>query len=174
MKIIKYIIVILFVVVVVYILATQKKEEEALVEQVVKEPIELCFTKYGPKNESGFYDKYILRLKMSGENREVAEGELRLLPAEKDALVGKFTGTVGPVDRYAMARTADLWWEATGEGITNTQQLRIIFGEGTASIGFGEMVEGDDGVYVYKDISKVDYSLNLTDTSCEDLNEKEN
>ncbi len=137
-------------------------------------PIELCFAKFGQlvSNPNGFEDKYILRLSMLGDQ---ATGELKFLPAEKDRKVGKFTGTVSAVDKYMMARTASLWWEAMQEGMSTKEELSIIFGEGTASIGFGAMVDRGDGVYVYKDKSKIDYSsLNLTDVSCDDLTERDN
>ena len=169
---------VVFFVVMFFILQNGKSApEEIIVDNepvVIKDGIELCFAKFGPKQDSGFYDKYTLRMKLSGAGGSIAEGELQLLPAEKDSAIGFFTGTAGPVDRSAMARTADLWWDREGEGQKNKEQLRIIFGEGTASIGFGEMVDRGDGVYVYKDLSKVDYSFNLSDVSCEDLTEREN
>lgn len=168
---------VVFFVVMFFILQNGKQEEQVVVDDtpvVIKDGIELCFAKFGPKQESGFYDKFTLRMKLSGAGGSIAEGELKLLPAEKDSAIGRFTGIAGQVDRSAMARTADLWWEREGEGQKNNEQLRIIFGEGTASIGFGEMSDRGDGVYVYKDLSKVDYSFNLSDVSCEDLTEREN
>ena len=96
-------------------------------------------------------------------------GELSNYPAEKDSKIGPFAGTVGEVDDTSMERTASVWWEATGEGVTNKEELTVKFGEGTARIGFGEMVLGANGIYMYKDASKVDYSLELSDISCEML-----
>ncbi len=133
----------------------------------VRQPIELCFAKYGKVNERGFGDKYTLRMKLDGSN---VSGELNLLPAEKDSKVGKFMGTVSPVDKIMMARTADLWWDTLAEGMNTKEQLKIIFGEGTASIGFGEMVDRGDGVYVYKDVKGISYNLDLFDVDCKSLN----
>ena len=119
----------------------------------------------------GFHDEYTLRMLLNGEK---VTGQLNYLPGEKDTKVGKIEGTVGPVDKIAMARTADLWWNTFGEGISAKEQLRIIFGEGTASIGAGELVDRGDGVYVYKDPTKLQYAFSLTDVSCSDLTEREN
>jgi len=150
---------------------TDTTNEEKVIENTEdSNPIELCFTKFGEHDENGFYDKYTLRMTLDGEKDT---GELKLLPAEKDALVGKFEGTVVPVDRMVMTRTANLIWDAEGEGMNAKQELKIIFAEGTASIGFGEMIDRGNGVYVYKNPTKVDYSFYLTDTSCLDLDERE-
>src|SRR3989344_4461819 len=131
---------------------------------------EFCFAMFKDSPDSEFTDKYTLRMKLAGQD---AEGELRLLPAEKDGLIGKFTGTVGAVDKVAMSRTADLVWETEGEGMTAKQELRIIFGATQASLGFGEMAPREDGVYVYKDPAKVDYSFTLGSVPCAELNERE-
>lgn len=95
-------------------------------------------------------------------------GSFKFLPAEKDSKVGHIEGIAGPVDPQMMARTANLWWTASGEGIINKEELTIIFGEGTANPGFGEMKDRGDGVYVYANPEKIDYSLNLQQTDCND------
>lgn len=82
-------------------------------------------------------------------------GELKFLPAEKDSKVGKFEGTVSAVDKVMMARKVNAIWDTFAEGMNAKEQLKFIFGEGTASIGFGEMVDRGDGVYVYKDPTKI-------------------
>lgn len=132
----------------------------------VIDPMELCFVKSNESTLPGNPDKFALKMKLDGKN---VTGELKLLPAEKDSLVGAFEGTVSSVDNQTMSRTADLWWQSTGEGQTVKQQLSVIFDESTANIGFGEMEDRGDGVYVYKDISQVDYSFILTDTTCSGL-----
>jgi hypothetical protein len=73
-----------------------------------------------------------------------------------------------------MTRTADLWWYASAEGMNVKEQLKIIFGEGTAGVGMGEMVDRGDGVYVYKDLKNISYTLSLTDVACADLVERAN
>ena len=136
-----------------------------------KTPVELCFALFSKVNERGYYDRYTLRMLLDGGD---VSGELNFLPGEKDSKVGKFTGKVGAVDKIAMARTIDAWWNTFGEGIRATEQIIIVFGEGTASIGAGELVDRGDGVYVYKDPNNLQYGLKFTDISCADLTEREN
>ncbi|MFA6257366.1 MAG: hypothetical protein WCT29_03630 [Candidatus Paceibacterota bacterium] len=133
-------------------------------------PVNLCFAKYKESADTGFQDKYTLRMTLAGDK---ASGELKLLPAEKDSLVGKFEGTVSAVDATSMTRSVKSFWDTVGEGMTTKQELEIIFGEGKANIGFGEMTDRGDGVYVYKDRTKVDYTFELTDTDCSELDERE-
>lgn len=130
--------------------------------------VNLCFYKEVP-TESGFSDRAWLWMNLDGER---VIGEYQNIPAEKDSKVGIFQGTVGAVDPTSMARTADLWWEAKAEGTTVLEQLRVVFGEGTASVGFAEMVDRGDGVYVYKDENNITYWQELSDVSCDDLSEQ--
>lgn len=132
-------------------------------------PIELCFAKFGTPNVRGYADEYTLRMSL---NNEKVTGELNLLPAEKDKKIGKFEGTVSAVDKVMMARTADLNWNSMAEGMQVQEQLRIIFGEGTAQVGFGEMVDKGDGTYVYKDIKNITYGVSMSDVACSDLDER--
>jgi hypothetical protein len=126
----------------------------------------LCFA-FHQKGSNGMEDKDLLRLDLNGSS---VSGELKLLPAEKDTKVGTLIGTVSDVDKKSMSRTVDAWWDTHAEGMNTKEQLSIVFGEGTASIGFGEMKDRGDGVYVYAYPEKISYSLNLTDVACEDLN----
>ena len=130
--------------------------------------VQLCF--YGEnKTSRGFYDVAWLKMNIAGDK---VTGEFKNLPAEKDSKVGTFEGTVGAVDKVAMARTADVWWDSMAEGMQVKEQLRIVFGEGTAQAGFGEMVNDDDGVYVYKDATKLTYGMSMTDVACGDIDER--
>lgn len=131
-------------------------------------PVDLCFGNFGKANERGLSDKNTLRMSIDNITGKVS-GELKFLPAEKDSKVGKFEGTVSVVDRVMMARTVDATWDTFAEGMNTKEQLKFVFGEGTASIGFGEMVDRGDGVYVYKDDNKILYNLNLSDIACTDL-----
>lgn len=181
MKNLKYILILIVFAILVFVVvkmgskvepvSTVNETPEAQEPSDVKWPIELCFAKFGALNENGFADNYTLRMSLNKEN---VTGELNFIPAEKDRKTGEIQGTVGPVDKMMMARTADLWWFTFAEGMSAKEQLKIIFGEGTASIGFGEMVEGEDGAYVYKNPEKINYSLDLTDVACTDLVERAN
>ncbi|MFZ3015939.1 MAG: hypothetical protein WA101_03040, partial [Minisyncoccia bacterium] len=141
MKKLKYILLVLVLLAGVFLMV--KVEEKKLaeipsVENKANNKIELCFAQFGEPNASGFYDKYTLRLLLDGEK---ATGELKYLPAEKDSKVGKFEGIAYPVNKMMMARPAILWWDTFGEGIRAKEELRLIFGEGTANIGAGELVD---------------------------------
>ena len=152
---------------------TNKKEVEAptnpVVENPIPETITLCFYKETPPNEIGLSDVAWLKMNLTGDK---VTGEFRNLPAEKDSKVGTFEGVVGTVDKYAMARTADVWWDSMAEGMTVKEELRIVFGEGTAQAGFSEMVDRGDGVYVYKDKENIGYWQEMTDVSCDDLDDR--
>jgi hypothetical protein len=127
--------------------------------------IQLCFYNK-TKTPSGFYDVSWLKMNITGDQ---VTGEFRNIPAEKDSKVGLFNGTVEPVDKVAMARTADVWWDSMAEGMQVKEQLKIVFGEGTAQVAYGEMVDRGDGVYVYKDGAKITYGQAMTDVACNDL-----
>jgi len=133
-------------------------------------PIELCFYKK-EKTSRGLFDVNWLKMSLLGDK---VTGEFRYLPAEKDKKVGTFEGTVGAVDKAMMARVANVWWNSEAEGMQVKEQLRIVFGEGTAQAGFGEMVDKGDGTYVYKDVSKITYGVSMTDVACADLDSLNN
>ncbi len=136
-----------------------------------KNVIELCFADIKPSSiaGSGLEDEYVLRMKL---DKDKVTGELNLRPAEKDSKVGQFQGTVSAVDKIAMARTIDAWWETLGEGMQVTEELRVKFGEGTAYVGMGGMKDRGDGTYIYTDKNSIDYSLSLTDVDCRMLDER--
>ncbi len=166
--------ILLIIVAVGIVYLTPKKEVLAPTVEGPK-PIELCFAKIGTPNERGFYDKYTLRMLLSGEGGVNATGELKFLPAEKDSKVGKFEGTVSAVDKKMMARTADLWWNSLAEGMREKEELKIIFGEGVANIGLGLMdYRKEDNTVVYKNPNEINYSLALNDVACSDITEREN
>lgn len=95
-------------------------------------------------------------------------GELNWLPAEKDKKTGIFKGTATAVDPYSMSRTFNGFWDTSAEGMNTKEELIIKFGEGTANVGFGEMKDRGDGVYVYAHPDKLSYEPNLSQTDCGD------
>jgi hypothetical protein len=136
-----------------------------IVEKPTPNPLKLCF--YRDKIAgSGYHDISWISINILGDK---VNGEFQTLPAEKDKKIGTYEGTVGPVDRVAMARTANVWWSSMAEGMNNKEQLKIVFGEGTAQAAFGEMVDRGDGVYIYKDESKLKFGEPMTDTNCDDI-----
>jgi hypothetical protein len=161
---------VLFVVVAGFIYFDENKEKiNNVVGTIKKEPTSLCYI-YSFKSSRGFYDQSILLLDLSGEN---VSGEFRILPGEKDSKVGKFLGLVGPVDQKKMARVANVWWDSLAEGMKVKEELVLEFGDGSAVAGFGEMVDRGDGVYLYKDKTKLTYVPQMSQISCEDVAEKD-
>ena len=134
----------------------------------IEKTIPLCFY-YEKQTARGFYDIAWLKLNITGDT---VIGEFRNLPAEKDSKRGTFSGKVGSVDKMAMARTADVWWDSMAEGMQVREQLKIIFGEGTAQAAFGEMIDRGDGVFVYKDSNKFTLGYPMTDVACDDLDDR--
>lgn len=109
-----------------------------------------------------------ISLLMYIKNGTEVSGSFNWLPYEKDKKTGPIEGTAGQVDPKAMARTADLVWTATQEGITHPEQLFVKFGEGNAAAGFGTMIE-KNGMYIYSDPKQIKYEPNLQQTNCDDL-----
>ena len=133
------------------------------------QPIEMCYH-YSKKQPSGFSDKAILKMTLTGTGGSQVTGEYKNLPAEKDSKVGTFTGTVGPMDPKISARTADVWWNSMAEGMTVTEQLKIVFGEGSAVAKFGEMIDRGDGTYIYKDPTHLTNGFQMSQVDCTNPN----
>ena len=143
---------------------------EQKVEELVKkdEPISMCYYR-ADKTNRGFYDKAWIKLNITGEK---ITGEFQHLPAESDSKIGTFEGTVGPVDKVSMSRKANVWWNSEAEGMSVKEELIIEFGEGSATAGFGEMVDRGDGVYIYKNKDNLTYIKQMSQIDCEYLDEK--
>lgn len=175
--IIVLIIIVLAITAVFFSIKTQKNEKRQLLADGTTDniknpapitPIDLCYYR-SDKTSRGFYDKAWLKLKLQGD---AVTGEFYNLPPESDSKVGDFTGSVGPLDQAIMARHADVWWNSRAEGMEVKEQLSIQFGDGSATAGFGEMVDRGDGVYVYKDASKLYWIKGMSQTDCDSIDEK--
>ena len=125
----------------------------------------MCY-QYYKDTSRGFADRAWLKMNILGDK---ITGEYQNLPAEKDSKVGKFSGTVGKMDPKISGRIADVLWDSEGEGMNVTEQLKIEFGEGSAVALFGEMIDRGDGVYVYKDATKLTPGFQMSQTDCESL-----
>lgn len=130
-------------------------------------PTNLCYYRH-EKTASGLYDRAWIRLELVGS---AVTGEFNNYPAEKDSKVGSFSGTVSALDQTSMSRTASVIWNTSGEGMQAKEELLISFGDGSAQAAFGEMVQGANGVYVYKDKATVTYQGDLSQVDCESLDE---
>lgn len=125
------------------------------------EPIQIC---YIWNTEAG--DSASLHLDIT-EGTNIT-GFFNWRPFEKDSKTGKIIGLAGPLDQKTMSRTAYLVWSATSEGVTNDEELSIIFGEGIANPGFGEMMQNEKGLYIYADPENISYDITLAQTDCSD------
>jgi len=134
----------------------------------IKEPRNLCYYK-ADKANNNLYDRAWLKLSIVDDK---ITGEFQNLPAETDSKIGKFEGTIGPLDQQKMARTANVWWDSLAEGMNVKEELILEWGDGSATVGFGEMVDRGDGVYVYKDKENLFYIKPMSQIDCISLDEK--
>lgn len=143
------------------------KKNSSSVGTTVIQPVALCY-QYSKPASRGYADRAFLELNIMGDG---VTGEYRNLPAEKDSKVGTFVGTVSPMDPNISARTANVWWNSTAEGMNVTEQLNIQFGEGSAVALFGEMTDRGDGTYVYKDLTHLTPGFQMSQIDCDQLQE---
>lgn len=163
----KKIIIFLTIVIAFIIFFVISKQKDVLTNTQIEEPSSLCY--YNETlTESGFVDRSWLRLNFSGEK---VSGEYHNLPAEKDSKVGNFEG-VYVKDELGVTSRADLVWQAEAEGMTVSEQLLVNFTTSEAFVAFGEMKEGNDGMYVYSNPASISYWQTLPSTTCEDLDER--
>lgn len=166
----------IIVIIVMIVISIKNKPEIKIINNtntptvVEQKTYNLCYYRT-TKTTRGFYDTAWLKLNITGEK---ITGEFYNLPAEKDSKVGEFTGTVGPVEKESMSRTATVWWNSQAEGMNNKEELIIKFGDGSATAGFGEMADSQlgDGIYLYKDKTKLTYIDEMSQKDCQFLDEK--
>jgi len=144
---------------------TKINNENATEEQKLSN---LCYYDSN-KTNNDMYDISWLKLNIIGDK---ITGEFSNLPAEKDSKVGKFEGTVGPLVQEIMGRKATVWWDSFAEGMNVKEELAIVFGDGSATVGFGEMINRGDGVYVYKNKDNLTYLKSMSQIDCDTLDEK--
>ncbi len=163
-----YIAVFIFVLIITFVFLVNNKKQEIVQNLPIPQAIGMCYQYFGDTS-NGLADRAWLKMSILGDK---VTGEYHNLPAEKDSKVGTFTGVVGPMDPKISARIADVWWDSLAEGMQVTEQLKIEFGEGSAVALFGEMVDRGDGVYVYKDATKLTPAFQMSQTDCESLQER--
>ena len=154
--------------VVIFVVISKNKNLEIVQNPPAGEVIDMCY-QYSKNTSNGLADRAWLKMSILGDK---VTGEYQNLPAEKDSKIGKFSGTVGKMDPKISGRIADVWWNSSAEVMNVTEQLKIEFGEGSAVALFGEMVDRGDGVYLYKDVTKLTPSFQMSQTDCEALSEK--
>lgn len=169
-KILTYVAILVVFIVVISVFLFKNKKLDIVKNLPTPEVINMCY-QYSQNTSSGFVDRAWLKMSILGDK---VTGEYQNLPAEKDKKVGKFSGTVGKMDPKISGRIADVWWDSSAEGMNVKEQLNIEFGEGGAVALFGEMVDKGNGVYVYKDVTKLTGGFQMSQIDCEALDEKIN
>jgi hypothetical protein len=132
---------------------------------VETESVELCY--YSElETERGLKDVSALQIITKGI--DVVGGRLDSIPAEKDSKRGEISGVIRGSDDSSL-RIADVWWDSAAEGMSVREQLMIQVLPDSARVGFGEMSDRGDGVYVYADPASITYGAPITEASCVDV-----
>lgn len=133
----------------------------------------LCYYQETPL-ENGLRDKSWLRIEDTLEETgmNTLRGEFYNIPAEKDTKVGTFAGEYMLDEADPMFIKAMTLWQSQAEGATVLEELAIKFNSQEVLIGFGEMKDRGDGIYVYTDKNAIAFTQTIPVVSCEELNER--
>lgn len=124
------------------------KEKEEKTEPVVEETTIEKITETAPERDMCFLqiisrDTIMLTITRDGDN---ISGTYKSIPYEKDKKTNIFKGTIKDNTVTAVGMVS-------AEGKTNNEEIIFTIDDKQASIKFGEMIEGDDGVYRYKNVN---------------------
>ena len=130
------------------LLSCQKKEDKTVVQETTVEQTtpatKQCYLKItGSKDETGKTVNDTLQLTIETKGDSVS-GEFKWLPYYKDKKKGIFKGTVN-------GHTANTLLMAQAEGTTNKEEFIFDFNNEQATVKFGEMTKGEDGIWYYTD-----------------------
>lgn len=123
---------------------------------------------YSEKTPSGLYDRAWIRIKGTTDSK--VTGEFNNYPAEKDSKIGTFAGSEYREGEDGVGEYLVIW-DILAEGMRAKEELFISNSNEFAAAAFGEMVQGSNGVYVYKDKTKVTYQTPLPQIDCAQLDE---
>jgi hypothetical protein len=157
MKAFKYILTIVVIIIIVLLFRNRRQTVNPPVSNITNGQMsELC---YVWNTEAG--DNASLRVQTTADSSALT-GSFHWIPAEKDRMVGNFAGTTDT------AGSAVVWWDVAAEGTQQTQELRFTYSDTQAAVGFGEMKDRGDGVYVYANPQALSYVPTLSKTDCSD------
>ena len=122
--------------------------EETTVEQTAPElnsvPDKQCYLKVEESKPDAqgkvIRDSIMFEVERKGDS---VSGVFNWKPEEKDKKLSTFKGVITGTEANAIAI-------ATGEGVTNKEELIFTLKDNTVSIKYGEMAKGDDAVWHYK------------------------
>ena len=113
--------------------------------------------------ETTLYGFSFLRATINGMQ---VEGSYENYPAEKDAMYGSFMGEVN-VDANSGAYLLTTLYAYSAEGMENTEEKYFILNTDQAYVGYGQMSQNDNGLYMYEDPTMVDFTYTIPMVSCE-------
>ena len=99
-------------------------------------------------------------------------GIINWIPGEKDSLVGAYTGVVEASDVAGYPKRLNIIYAGAGEGIISRQQEILIVGERDIKTGIGEKVQDAEGVWKFKDTTKLVYENALPQVDCSTVPER--
>src|SRR5690606_23769906 len=138
--------------------------------EVAEQTIERCYAQKDLQEidaETTLYGFSFLRANINGME---VEGTYENYPAEKDAMYGSFMGEVN-VDTNSGAYLLTTLYSYSAEGMENTEEKYFILNTDQAYVGYGEMSEQDNGLYMYSDPTMVDFTYTIPMVSCEKYDE---
>lgn len=109
---------------------------------------------------SGLADVMSLKLSIIGTT---ASGELDSFPANKDPVKGTLLGTIR---EDGVMRELDALYTYNAGAVPTVEERIIRFDTLQALVGVGEMVAGQDDVYVYKDKKTIQYNQMIPSVKC--------
>lgn len=161
------IVIILIIIGGVWFLNSNYKDQKSITPpQNSNDLIYRCFYR-STQNEDGFYNIAYLK---SSILEDKIRGDFYHLPAETDSKVGSFEGEISKKDDGELS--SKVWWNSFAEGMSIKEELVIKLKENTATVGFGEMKDRGDGVYIYKNPLDLYYIENMPEIDCGILEEK--
>ena len=135
----------------------EEKTETVIKETTVEQPVEaeapvekeMCFMQVVSK------DTLLLTITRDGDN---ISGTFKSIPFEKDKKTNVFKGNIS-------GNMVNAIGTAMAEGTTVQEEIIFTIENDKAGIKFGEMIEGDDGVYRYKNVKSAT-SLFINKVAC--------
>lgn len=135
------------------VLLSCKKEDKTIIEQTTVEEtaadtdvlITNCYIAVTPIQEEGKAKNDTISLNFERKGDSIT-GQFKWLPYYKDKKTGTFKGIV-------KGNSASTILTAQGEGIINKEEFIFDIDTDKVSIKMGELAEGKDGIWHYKDKS---------------------
>lgn len=130
---------------------------------------------YLRETKGGLEDTPVVDYVFVSVNYDVGDevhGIINFIPAEKDSLVGTYTGVVENNEGMkGYPFRLNTTYAGLGEGVISYQQEVIIVGENDVKMGSGERYLDASGVYKFKNTSNLVYNNSLPKVECSSVPE---